>query len=176
MKCKNCGSVVGSGLLFCEDCGNPVKAETPKKPSAGAAKPEALDSSRTAHLSLQVWKPFRWLVASPYGDLKISQDHIEFDIRVDWKLSALKGLVMLFSWGFDVLSWLRAKGTSQLKNVSTAKVISVDWLFWRANILVIASAGYTGIYGFAGSQLPVVEAFLHQLKQASVEAKYKTVG
>jgi hypothetical protein len=132
--------------------------------------------NRTARLSLQVWKPFRWLVASPYGDLKIENDHLTFDIRVVWNLSALKGLVMVFSWGFDVFSWLRAKGNSQIKNVSTAKVISVDWLFWRANILVVASAGYTGIYGVSGAQMPAVEAFVEQLKQAAIEAKYKTVS
>jgi hypothetical protein len=132
-----------------------------------------VDSAAAYYVQLQVWKPFRWLIANPYGELSLSSDHVTFNIQPLWRYGFVRVLAMILYWGFDILSWFRTSGHSQVRNVSTASLIGVDWIVWRANILVIWSAGYLGFYSVTNDQLSEVQAFVDALKKVSAEAKSK---
>lgn len=181
MKCQSCGKRGKSSQKFCEHCGSekvlavnqPEKKEM--KSTRSLAAPEETPS-RNLSLELIGWKPWGWLFMEKYGLLKISDDHVIFDVSPTWSIRLWRLIAKLTFWGFDWLSFFRAQGHSQLKNISVVVLISPEWVIWRFNFLLILGPGHFGVYPVGKSVLEEARIFSLSLREHTLRAKYFTVN
>jgi hypothetical protein len=187
MICNRCGNKVKVANKFCEHCGEQVPQVRDKEPASASQEPSqpasaSVDVSnlRTKTeavriLKLQAWAGWTWLVAKKYGELTITETHLEYQIKKFWSTNAWSIISKVFNWGFDWLTSLFVgKGSSDLRAVSNVKVYALDWLAWKAHALVISTTGMPAVYLFSAKQLPEVEAFIETLKLATANAKFVT--
>ena len=193
MLCATCGNKLSPSNRFCEHCGAPVPVAAPVKAAEVSKKIEAQaliqddDASigeafariekpkELRSLKLKAWGGWTWLVAKNYGELTITETHLEYNIKKFWATNLWSILAKIFNWGFDwATSMFVGRGSSDLRAVSKVQILKLDWLVWKAPVLVISTTGIPEIYLFTSKQLKEVEAFVETLKQATANAKFVT--
>lgn len=193
MLCATCGNKLKPSNRFCEHCGTPVPVPTPvqavEAPKKVEAQPLILDEDanigeafarkeklKPLHtLQLKAWAGWTWLIAKNYGELTITETHLEYNIRKFWATNLWSIISKIFSWGFDWQTslWV-GRGSSDLRAVSNVRIYALDWLAWKAHTLVVVTTGIPAVYFFTAKQLKEVEAFVETLKQATANAKFVT--
>lgn len=190
MICSICGQDVESKFKFCDSCGaeiiTPHGAKPEKSRKASNAAENASKTSDSAFpaeaslglsrsLTLTSWAGLRWLVATEYGSLSITETHLNHQIDKLWASNVYSVLVKIFSWGFDPFSsFAIGRGATNLKSISTVRILAIDWVIWKGHFVFIWAGGLPDIYLFSSHQLPEVAAFVESLKRASGNFKYPT--
>lgn len=188
MKCLNCGGDIKPKNRFCEHCGTAIARDSrvsdPDK-RFESNKVVLNQETKTSHsttkvlkvnqLQLQAWAGWTWLIAKNYGELAITETHLEYDIKKFWASNLWSILSKIFSWGFDWQTslWV-GRGSSDLRAVSNVKIYALDWLAWRAHVLVIFTTGIPSLYFFSVKQIHEVETFVENLKYSTANAKFVT--
>jgi hypothetical protein len=184
MFCGSCGAKNDAGFKFCDTCGATLDGQTldyPTSPSATQAAPVVLDAqSQTppqSVLNLTTLAGFRWLFATNYGQLSISDNLLNHQMHKLWATSVYSVIVKIFSWGLDLPSTLFVtRGFTNLKEINTVRIFAIDWIVWKGHFIFIWSGGWPDIYWFSIKQLDEVEAFVASLKKAIAEAKSHTAN
>ena len=179
MNCLHCGAAVEPDHGFCESCGKKIERAIPSAAPAGArsnvSESHNLADSESA-LNLRTWLIPRILFATEYGTLSLSDDHLIPKIKPRWRALWLDVLSRFFFWGFDPLSFFHTTAHLQLKNVSSAGLLSLRWVVWPINVLWVTGAGIFFIAPVSEDQIDKVQAFVQAIQEASTRAKYATVG
>jgi hypothetical protein len=176
MRCKKCGQKNDVNFKFCDGCGASLEKETNARlaepiSSSRVARVNAVETSKF-ELQLQTWAGFRWLFATNYGRLSISEFHLNHEINKLWAFNFYAIIVKLFNWGFDVFTSMRvSRGTTLLKSISSVRIFALDWIVWKGHFLFVWSGGLPDIYFFSSKQLDEVEEFVVELKMAAAESK-----
>lgn len=180
MNCSNCGAKNSPKFAFCDSCGSPLKTAnasiegTEKSISKSPQKSRVGDAAAMSNsLSLTTWAGLRWLFATNYGRLTLTQDHLNHSVTKFWAYNIYSVIVKIFNWGFDIPASLAlSEGATALKSVTTVRIFGIQWLAWKGHFLFIWSGGFPDIYFFSAKQLVEVQNFVEQLKLAAAEAKY----
>jgi hypothetical protein len=167
MFCPKCGSKNRAEVNFCEDCGEQF-AENAEVLGKRAKPLESLD--------LLTWSPFRFLFKRKFGALSIDNDHLTYEVRAEFRSRFLTIIFKILCGGFNPLSPFWNSGHSQLKNLSTASLLTFEWVIWEANFMLIFSSGFLALYPVPKSHKQTTKSFIDALKYASVDAKYKVVS
>lgn len=180
MFCGNCGAKNDPKFAYCDSCGSTLTggATPPAAPSAAPAVSHAAashsESATSSVLQLTTWAGLRWLFATNYGQLSISEAHLNHKITKLWASNIYSIIVKIFTWGFDVYSSVFVNsGSTALKSVTTVRIFALNWIIWRGHFLFIFSGGLPDVYAFSGKQIREAEAFVAALKKAAAEAKYQ---
>lgn len=180
MFCANCGQNNDASFKFCDSCGAPLVAAKVGKTSAVSQQapknvkvPAAASAVVTMQFHPQTWAGLRWLLATNYGVLTLTETHLNHEINRFWASDIYSIIVKIFSWGFDLISSLTVgRGATALKSISTARILSIDWIIWKGHFIFIWAGGLPDIYIFSTSQLAEANAFVEALQSASVSFKY----
>jgi hypothetical protein len=180
MNCGNCGASNDAKFKFCDSCGAELltakseKVTRAKEPASKNAKVSPLASTEDANkLELRTWAGLRWLFATNYGTLTITETHLKHEIKRLWASNIYSIIVKIFCWGFDIISSLiLGRGATALKSISTIRIMAIDWIVWKGHFIFIWSGGLPDIYIFSSDQLPAAEGFVSALKKASASFKY----
>jgi hypothetical protein len=185
MFCGSCGAKNDAGFKFCDSCGAPLEAHTqaaaPAAP-AGAKSvpaqptpaPEAQSSTPAiASVNLTMWAGLRWLFAADYGQLSISEHHLNHQINKFWASNVYSIIAKVFTWGFDLYTSIFVnRGSTALRSITTVRVFALNWISWKGHFLFIWAGGLPDVYVFSTKQLQEVASFVTALKKAAAEAKY----
>lgn len=174
MICSKCGQENEAGFKFCDGCGTPFELSSAKKVDLSEHRPESAEGqSPTRTLSLETWAGWRWLLATNYGQLSISDSHLNHDIRKFWASKVYSIIVKIFSWGFDPLSSLAVgSGATTLRSINSVRILAVDWVVWKGHFLFIWAGGMPDVFFFSSRQLAEVQQFVAELKFAIANAKH----
>lgn len=174
MICAKCGETNDAKFKFCDSCGAELIALKPAKPEkAVALTPEGAPSVVMSSLPLTTWAGLRWLFATNYGSLSITETHLNYQIDRLWASPIYSIIVKIFSWGFDFFSSTAiGRGATTLKSISTVRILAIDWIIWKGHFIFIWAGGFPDIYIFSATQLPAARGFVESLKIASTNFKY----
>lgn len=174
MECNLCQTFNNPAAKFCRKCGAP-SSEKPK--IVAESSPALLERNPSSpDLTLLTWKPFRWLFAREYGHLTLTNDHLKYDIFVQYTYKVVRMFFLLSSLGFNNLAPIQGIGRIQLKNVTVTEIKRIQWLKWSGRFLFIRSANFIALYPYSAEQANEVSEFAEMLTLASVNAKYKTTN
>lgn len=181
MRCTSCGEKINPNFSFCDSCGTPITTTSPaQQPVAvqttAAAAPKVSTASAPSNaLHLTTWAGLRWLLATNYGHLSLTDTHLNHNLTKFWANDIYSIIVKIFNWGFDWPSSLfKHSGSTSLKSVTSVRIFALDWISWKGHFLFIFAGGLPDVYVFSTKQLSEVEAFVATLKKAASDAKYNT--
>lgn len=184
MFCGNCGAKNDAAFQFCDSCGVALNgsAQKPAAASAPAAAPAApaaqnpfaeSNAELRSTLNLTSWAGLRWLLATNYGQLSLTDTHLNHQISKFWASNIYSIIMKIFFWGFDIYTSLFVnQGSTALKSITTVRIFALNWIAWKGHFLFIWAGGLPDIYFFSSKQLNEVSGFVAALKKASAEAKY----
>jgi hypothetical protein len=184
MFCGNCGAKNDAAFQFCDSCGVPLNgaSQQPVAHSAPTGTPAPAPAAQNAfaestaelrsNLNLTSWAGVRWLLATNYGQLSITDTHLNHQITKFWSSNVYSVIVKIFSWGLDIFSSLFiSQGSTALKSITTVRIFALNWIVWKGHFLFIWAGGVPDIYFFSTKQFNEVAGFVAALKKASAEAK-----
>lgn len=194
MICETCGSRNNAKFKFCDSCGAVLQhkadpsagtssetsgAATTNSPEPSTKKSLAeqipMHSHQNHELNLTTLAGFRWLFATDYGRLTITENLLNHQMHKLWAKDWYSLVVKIFSWGFDVpTSLFVTNGSTSLKEINTVRVFAVNWFAWKGHFIFIWSGGWPDIYWFSVKQKGEVESFLVALTNSIAQAKYQS--
>jgi hypothetical protein len=174
MECNLCQALNNDAAKFCRKCGAPT-FEKPTRVEESSPPLEKVGPT-SADLTLLTWKPLRWLFVREYGSLTLTNDHLKYDIFVQYTYKAVRIFFLIASLGFNNLALIQGIGRAQLKNVTVTEIKRIQWFKWSGRFLFIRAANFIALYPYSAEQAKEVSDFAEMLTLASVNAKYKTAN